>query len=620
MKTVDDRLAQFSKWHKSSKDQHKDWRNEAKRNYDFYAGRQLTKDEEAVYEEEMRQPVTFNRIGPLIDAVSGHQINNRQEARFLPRQIGDVQVSEVLTGASQWVDDEAAQEDEDDEIFQDLCITGMGWSEARLSYDDNLDGQIIPGERFSPLEAYWDPNAKRRNLADSKWRMRGRWMSRSDAEAKWPKLKDVDLANSEYQWEEESSQDEPHNAARAHFYENDARQWYNEHKDEVFILHVQWWEFKPVYRVGEGNRILEFSESKFSKIKEAVEERGIKYVRQMKKEYFKSFVAGPYELEYGPNGCPHFTLMCVTGKRDAQKNDWFGLVRPLIDPQKWSNKFLSDLQEMVVSTRQGGAIVESSALVDPRRAEEGWNKYGIIQVNDGALQRGAIKETIPPPLPPALDRMIEWCISAIPSVSGINQEFMGYADRDQPNVLELQRKRSALTVLAPMFASLRKYRKDRAEVVLYFIRTYLNDGRLIRILGGDGTEQYIPLAIDPQVEDYDIIIDESSSSPNQKEEAFSVILALLPHMITAGILPPPEILDYLPLPSSFTSKWKEMLQPKPPSEQEQIAKETAIADIEEKRAQVREREAKARREMAEAFAQELQNYAVKEGFMLAEDL
>ncbi|MFZ9064651.1 MAG: hypothetical protein ACO22U_13525 [bacterium] len=624
----DDLVEKLNTWYKHSKDMSKDWRTEARNNYDFYSGKQWTQEEQSDMEEELRNAVTFNRIGPLVDAVVGHQINNRAEIRFLPRQVGDVQISEVLTGAGKWVEDEADTQDEEEEIFQDLLITGMGWSECRMSYDEDPDGQLIPGERFSPLEAFWDPNAKRRNLADAKWRARGRWMDRSHAEAKWPLLKKRDFSNDQYTWHDmdDEAQEEPHNAARAHFYENDSRQWYNRHKDEVFIVHFQWWEYKPLYRVGDpSGRILEFDEKRFSKIKEYVESNQIPFIKQDKKCFYYAFVAGPYILEKEENPYKDgFTLQAVTGKRDEQKNCFFGIVRPLIDPQKWSNKFLSDLQDMIVSNRQGGAFVEISALINPRQAEDDWNKPNpLIQVNDGALSRGAIQERTPPQLPPALDRMIEWCVSAIPAVSGINQEFMGYTDREQPNVLEIQRKKSAVNVLATMFSSLRKYRVDRARVMLHMIREYMNDGRLIRVLGGDGTEQFIPLALDPQNKEYDIVIDEATSSPNQKEETFSVMMAMAPYLTQAGISPPLELLDYLPIPASFAAKWKEQLTPKPnpeAEEQKQLMKQAAVTDIREKQTESQFNEARARKEMAEAIAQELENEAVRLGIVSIEDI
>ena len=627
MKSDEDILKDIRSWFSSAKDHAKDWRTETKESYDFAAGRQWTDEEKAELEDALRPAITFNRIQPMLAAVKGQQINNRQEVRYIPREMGDVQVSELLTGAAQWVDDECDAEDELTDIFEDLLITGMGWSETRISYDEDIDGKIHSVERIPPLEMYWDHSSKKRNLGDAKFVMRGRWTKRGDAEVKWPKLKGMEPGIDEHVTDEEDSLGEPHDATTAHLYENDARQWYNKRKDEVFIVQTQWWEHEPMYRVGDpdSGQLLELTEKKFNAIKERLDEAGVKYVRQMKKKYFQCFTTGPKVLEKGDCPCPtEFTLRCVTGKRDAMRNYWFGLLRGMIDPQRWANKFFSDIQDMIVSNRQGGAFVEQGALIDPRQAEETWNDPNpLILVQDGSLARGGIQERNPIPYPQGLDRMLEWAIQALPAVTGVNLEMMGFADRDQPNILETQRKRSALNVLADMFDGMRRFQKERGRVLLYFIQEYINDGRLIRITGQDGKEQFVPLALDSEQTKYDIIVDEASSSPNQKEETFAVLMQLAPLLAQAGIAPPLDTLEYLPLPSSLIAAWKEQINPKeqqPPSPEEQLMMADKQADLQEKQTKAQLNQVKAKKEAAEAEAQELENQAVKLGIVSIEDI
>ena len=55
--------------------------------------------------------------------------------------------------------------------------------------------------------------------------------------------------------------------------------------------------------------------------------------------------------------------------------------------------------------------------------------------------------------------MMDWVVNSPPVTSGVNLEIMGIVDRDQANVLEVQRKRSALNVLADLFDSLRSFNK-----------------------------------------------------------------------------------------------------------------------------------------------------------------
>lgn len=621
MRSDDELLSDIRDWFRQAKDHSLEWRNEAKECYDFFAGRQWTTDELAALEEQLRPAIAFNRIAPMVSAVKGHQINNRQEVRYLPREMGDVQVSELLTGAAQWVDDECDAEDELSEVFEDLIITGMGWSETKLTYDEEIDGKIQSAERIAPLEMYWDKSAKRRNLADAKYVMRGRWVARKEAETKWPELKNIEVGVDEGLYDNPQDDLEPHDASRAHFYEDDARQWYNRHRDEVFIVQVQWWEHKPLYRVGDPatGRLIELTDAKFNRLKDRLDESNVPYVRQLKKHFYQAFVCGPKILEKGDCPCPDaFTLRCVTGKRDANKNFWFGLVRGMVDPQRWSNKFFCDIQDMIVSNRQGGAFVEEDALVDPRQAEEQWNDPNpLILVTPGAIGQNKIQERSPIPYPQGMDRMMEWAIQALPAVTGINLEMMGFANRDQPNVLEIQRKRSALTVLADIFDSMRRFQKERGRVVLYFIQNYINDGRLIRITGQSGKDQYVPLALDPEATKYDIIVDEAASSPNQKEETFAILMQLAPLLAQAGIAPPADTLEYLPLPSSLIASWKEQLNPesKQPNPLEQLALLKAQKEIEEIDAEIAAKRAKAIRDENEARAQEIENMAVQMGLM-----
>lgn len=611
------------KWFKDAKDHQRMWRVEAKQCYDFVAGTQLSEEEIRELRAQLRPDIVFNRIQPMVAAVVGHQVNNRQEVKYLPREIGDVQVNELLTGAAQWVDDECDAEDETSEVFWDLVVTGMGWSETRISYDEDIDGKIHSAERIDPLQMFWDPTSQRRNLKDAKYVIRAKWVARKDAKIQWPKIKEID-DDGESPIDDEV--DEPHDATKAFLYEQDANQWYNKHKDQVLILQTQWYEHKPVYRVGDPQtgRIVELSENKFNKVKSRLDENGIKYVRQLKKVYYQMFSCGETVLDEGENACPYdFTLRSVTGKRDASKGFWFGLVRGMIDPQKWANKFFSDIQDIMVSNRQGGAFVEETALVDPRQAEEIWNDPNpLILVRDGAISRGAIQERNPIPYPTGLDRMLEWAVNSLPAVTGINLEMMGFANRDQPNVLEMQRKRSALTVLADLFDSMRRFNKERGRVVLHFIQTYINDGRLIRIVGQNGKEQFVPLALDPMQTKFDVIVDEAATSPNQKEETFAVLMQLLPGLLKAGIMPPPSMLDYLPLPSSLVADWKKQLSPeeKPPDPMQQLTLQELQAKVEKLSADTDKSRAQAQQVAVDTESQMLENEAVKMGVIHPLDL
>jgi len=557
----DDLITHIKEEYRRSKSHQKKWRQEARELYDMVAGKQLSDTEKAELEEAGKPAIAFNRIDPVVSAVVGHQINNRQEIKYLPRSQGDIKPNETYSSAAEYFDQGCDAYEEISDAFWDMTICGMGFSEMRVDYDQNYEGDIQSAERIPPLEMGWDPSAKKRNIADSRYRYRQKWWSRKEAEKQWPKVKNIDVSNTET-WLDAPESDElsEHDASRAWMYESDSSQWYKQDTDEILVLQWQEWEYEPMYVVGDpqNNKVIELSAKKFNRLKERIDDMGARYVKQMRKVYKQYFVVGDTILEKGDAPCPnHFSLQCMTARRDENTNTWYGLVRAMVDPQKWSNKLFSDITSIMYKNRTGGAFIETDALDDPREAEEQWAEENpLIKLKPGALQKGKILERNPIQYPQGLDRLMEFAIYSIPHVTGLNQELLGLVDRNQPGVLEAQRKRAGMTILAGMFDSLKLFQKTRAEVLLYFVQEYVTDGRLIRMVGEDGMEKYMPIVKDKETVKYDVVISESPQSPNQQMETFGALMELLPRVTQMGIPMPPDFLDHVPLPSTLTDKWK----------------------------------------------------------------
>jgi len=94
---------------------------------------------------------------------------------------------------------------------------------------------------------------------------------------------------------------------------------------------------------------------------------------------------------------------------------------------------------------------------------------------------------------------MQFAITSIRDCTGINLELLGQKDINQPGILEAQRKQAGMTVLATLFDSVRRFRKQVGRIRLYLIQTYLSDGRLIRIVGPDGARS-LPLIRDKTAE------------------------------------------------------------------------------------------------------------------------
>ncbi len=559
----------------------KNWRMEARKDFAFEAGDQWSEQDRAYLRNNLRPIITMNRTKATISAVTGMEVNNRQEVRFIPRTDEDAGVNEDYTEAARWVRDECDAEDEESDMFGDDCICGVGVSETSVEYETDKDGMINVNHR-DPLEMIWDRASVKRNMADARRVAHAPSIDIEKARDMFPDFEDEDLDAAWLTQDWEANEDDAIDREKARHY------WPNnkEPKDyaEVKIIRVQWFEDEPFHRVANpvSGQIEEYDATKFKAITKAMKARGmpIVAVKQRRRKFYQAYLGNDSVLDWGDAPSQEdFTFQFVTGYRDKNKKQWYGLVRLMRDPQQWANKFFSTIQH-VISTSGKGILAETSAFEDPRKAQEDWAKPdSVTLMADGAISGNKV---IPKPggqLPPGIAQMLEFVVSSIRDVTGINLEVLGLADREQAASLEAQRRQAAVTILASFFSALRLYRKRQGRLMLDMIRTYISDGRLIRIVGQSGA-QYVPLMKSDDVIKYDVIVDEAASSPNQKEATWASISQLMPVLQTMQ-LPLPvweQILKVSPLPNSVVEKIiaalnEQAKQPPPPDPKLLLAQE-----------------------------------------------
>lgn len=566
-----------------------DWRTMARECYDFAAGRQWSDEDTAILNEQRRPPVTFNRVSRTINAVVGLEVANRQEVRYIPRSNEDTGYNDMLTQAAKWVRDLCDAEDEETEAFTDLNICGMGWTETAMDYEEDPDGLVVI-QRADPIGFFWDPSATRKNLKDARWIARVKLMSREDVLGNWP-----DYTGGGRTEEYLDNEDEPHDASPP-YYDYEGQKTSNSKVKDIEVVHYQYYKKVEFVRVKSGDGMVEFEPKRFAKLRDRIEAMGLQHVTQKRRVYCYAYMIGGtvYEKEDLAVQDGGFTFQAMTGIRDRNNNSWFGLVSIMIDPQRWANKWLSQTMHIMNSNAKGGIMAEVGAFLNPRKAEKDWAKPdSFIELNAGGLAK--IQERSMANFPQGVHELMQYAVESISDTPGINQELMGLVGEDRTGILESMRKQAGVTMLSVVFDALRLYRKGHGRLLAAFIRGFISDGRLVRVVGDQGA-QYVPLHKDKINMQYDTIIDEAPTSHNQKEKVMQILMTLVPQMLQAGMPPPPpEVLEYLPVPESLIEKW--MAQTRVDPQQQQMQMQQAE---EERQVLLQERASKATLQKAQA--------------------
>lgn len=593
-KTLDGQFLCLKRWVIQDRRANSTWYPEAKTDYRFAtpgADQWETPDRTKV-EDNGNVAVSFNRIAPSVAAVQGMEVSNRQEVTYLPRttqtaavppaneQPGpmglpvqqpvpgadDTGPAEIYTGAGQYMRDQCDAEDEESDAFGDTAICGMGWTETRVDYDEDPAGMITV-DRVDPLEMGWDCKSSKRNLVDSRRFHRIRELDPSAAREMFPGY-DVDEIDAG--WARPNAlTNEMSDADIDRYYlpDNDAQQ---AQPKSVCVVEITWYETESLYRVSDRTTgtIEEMTDAKLvKKARERAEAIGRKInVQKISRRRYKYAFLGANEILDDVLDCQSqkgWKWNCITGTRDRNKNQWVGIVRTMRDPQRWANALYSSVLNSILTSGKG-IMAERSAFEDPSKAEDQWSSSAdIVWLREGALsgQNPKVMPKTASQLPPAIDKMLEFALTSMREVSGVNIETLGLADREQAASLEYQRRQAATTMLAPFFDGLRRYRKQQGRLMLDLIRNYLSDGRLVRIVGPD-YEKYVPLLKDDSVTEFDIIVDESPSSPNQKEATWMILQQMMPVLMKQAL--PPEawgkLLKASPLPSIVVDEFTESVQ------------------------------------------------------------
>jgi hypothetical protein len=587
----------------------------------FYAGDMMayrdTMQFSDPYGQKKKAIVQFNKVKPYVNAVKGFMAQNRREAKYVAHMDNNpVQefYSKYANAMKGYIREQANADQKETQMNGDMLINGYGAMETDMTYGigastTDPNGQIVMG-RLDPLQVGWDPYAREPNLMDARWCFYQRDYALEDA---MELFSDDDPDDFENSTDHDLGEDSNYQWYTAGGRYNKIREanidWSDQKKDMVKVYFYQWYEFENFYRSENPAQTLQNPESKLramaelqaltqeipdedkdlfsfnptdevlsfdEKIKKQLEKIFGDFIEihsYKRKVFYKAIISGSHIFTDFRSPCQQgFTTKFKTGDYDSKNRIWTGMVNSMMEPVMYYNKALTELMFIIGANSKGGVMVEKSAVDDIQKFEGKYAKTdAVIVVNDGALQKGQIKDKKSPQVTTGYEEIIQLSDASISDVNGIDKTFLGSSERKQETgLLQSRRIKQVVSSLACFFDAETLYQKDWARLLLDLMRIYAenNSGGLFRIIGEDGRDQFLKISKDKLVAQYDVMIVEAPQSPEEKQEFATLISAAADKLLQVDPTSAKKLyaiaLKYLPLERADQQQIMQILMPTQP--------------------------------------------------------
>ena len=573
------------KWYLDTVSQTTESRAQCERDRDYYDNKQWT-DAEVTELKKRKQPViTVNRIKPKIDALIGLEISSRVDIKAFPRTPNDEESADAATDSLRYVADNSDFDQVKTDAAYNLFIEGTmaGIVEVEQTAKGfEIKPRHIPWDRF-----FIDKYATRKDGRDAKFMGQAIWMDMSDAVATFPNKESVLEGTDEESGD--TYDDKPKNV------------FYDSTRKRVKVIEM-------FYHDGGWKHVI------FTGLGEVVESR-----------------PSPYKDE---DGAPMNPIEVQAAFIDRDNNH-YSPVRQMISIQDEINKRRSKSMHLL-SVRQ--TIAQKGAVDNVNAARRELAKPdGFIEVN-GDL-RFEIQNTSD--LAMGQLNLLQEAKGEIDAI-GANAAVTGKEERNLSGRAMQVRQQAGAVELTPVLDGLRSWERRMYRQMWARVRQFWTEEKWIRVTDDEKNMKFVGLnrpvtmgemleqkgemfdANDPRMSqvvdiqnpvaelDVDIVLDAVPDMVNLQAEQFE----LLANMYQAN--PQAVPFDMIIESSSLRNKDRilERMSGGTPEEQqinqakqqqaEQIALMTQQTDIEGEKA-------KARKDNADAEAQEIENFATKTG-------
>jgi len=538
------------------------WRDEAKEDYDFYAGKQ---DTEEVLEKlaELKRPASvYNEIKPKIDMLVGVATQSRRAPYAFPVEVNDESITELINGTLKYSRKESKLARNEIECFDHTVKSGRSLLHFYIDDETPFEPEIRT-KRIAGRDFRYDPLSVEYDYSDARYLFVDKWYSEDAVKSLFPEL-DVDEIKSLGQ----------SGGTIPLFYSTVTEKyritecWYRKY-EKVY------WVINPLTRRPEALTQEEFVA--FRKTMQAglnlpdgtkIPPTEVEAVTRDRFSVYYAIFSSSKIIRKGKSPYKHnyFPYIFFGAYRDEDENRWFGAINMMKDPQRGLNTMRRQLSHLLQTAPKGMLIHEVGAVLDIEAYESNSSDPTYhMEVSQGAISNGRIRFTEQPQISPVYAQLIGFDEKMLKDTSGIQDSLMGQQTSSrEPGVTVRMRQETGLAVLYILFDNFRESRLLAGKILLSMVQQYYTNERIIRIEGEEGNKllqinsQKNPNAEgfnDVSVGKYDLVIDEAIDNQTMRMATLQMLVDYSQQ--NPNTIPPELILEYSDLPASAKNKVKE---------------------------------------------------------------
>ena len=451
----------------------------------FYIGEQWSSEDKSRLESEGRPALTLNTILPTINTMLGEQMERRVDITFKAGRGGTENTAFALNSVTRAILDDNKYDSTEELVYADGLITGRGYFDVRLSFLDNIRGDIVISEE-DPIDVVIDPEAK--SADPSTWNevFTSRWMTIDEIEEEFG---DEQRSAIETAAANSSSDD----ADDTFEYENEA---FGDETGDEFVDDRERGALKRVrvierqhfrlhnclhfvdLQTGDLRAVPYGTEEEEAKI--VAEDYGLGLTKQRRRRVRMTTTVSEVLLSDEWSIYRSFTI--VPYFPYFRRGNPFGVVQNLFDSQNLLNKTSSQELHIVNTTANSGWVVQEDSLVDMETEdlEERGAETGLVLTYKRGYQPP--EKISPNQIPTGIDRISQKASVTIRDISAVNQSMLGSVRADQSGTAQDKQVARGQIAMNVVLGNLRKAQANVVTKVLELVQDFYDETRYFKLV------------------------------------------------------------------------------------------------------------------------------------------